>query len=132
MTDSTLATVCSPAVAREPLQRSERILMGTVDLPPAVRMALNLTTVLARTHGIVADLHGFLLHGEALISVCAGLVVRASTHRYQWVVPGSAYRRGRPLWTYASRPARAAARLAIEYEQLRTQSVTATVLRARC
>ncbi|MBB4937793.1 hypothetical protein FHR32_002098 [Streptosporangium album] len=106
--------------------------MGTVDLPPAVQMALSLATALGRGHGIIVDVQPFLLQGETLISVWIGLVVRTDGRRYRWVVPGSQATRGRPLWTWAKKPGRAATRLAAEYEQLRTQPVAATVLGARC
>ncbi|MBB4944319.1 ADP-ribose pyrophosphatase YjhB (NUDIX family) [Streptosporangium album] len=92
-------------------------------------MALSLAAALGRGHGIIVDVQPFLLKGEALISVWVGLVVRADGHRYRWVVPGSETPRGRPLWTCARRPARAAARLADQYEQLRTQPVVSTILR---
>ncbi|WP_433259691.1 hypothetical protein ACQPYK_48890 (plasmid) [Streptosporangium sp. CA-135522] len=102
--------------------------MDTVDLPPALQMTLRLTAVLAREHGIIADVQPFLFQEEALISIWAGLVVRCDGYRFRWVVPGSEAERGRPLWTYARRSARAAARLAGQYAQLRAQPVVTTIL----
>ncbi|MFD8564702.1 hypothetical protein ACFV1N_46190 [Streptosporangium canum] len=99
-----------------------------VDLPPAVQMALRLAVALGRGHGIIADVQPFLLNGEALISVWVGLVVHTDGCRFRWIVPGSQRRRGKPLWTYARKPSRAAARLAVVYAGLRAQPVVDTIL----
>ncbi|MFJ2031488.1 hypothetical protein [Streptosporangium sp. NPDC087985] len=97
--------------------------------PFAARQARELVSVLIRDHGVVAEVQPFSSAGEVLISVWVGLVVRTDGHRFRWIVPGVVRGRGRPLWTWAVEPERAAARLAVLYGELRTRPVVNTVLR---
>jgi hypothetical protein len=85
----------------------------------AERVAADLCDALAKHHNIPA--HAYVRRsGRAVVSICAGLLAHTDGAVIWWTVPDLDGTRGRTLMTYASSPQRAAKRLALAYEQLRS------------
>ncbi|WP_433426406.1 hypothetical protein ACQP1V_42840 (plasmid) [Microtetraspora malaysiensis] len=107
MKDSTTATV--PVAPEDARTRPQS---------PAERIATELCDALAK-HNIPA--HAYVRQsGRAVVSICAGLLAHTDGAVIWWNVPDLDGSRSRTLMTYARIPKRAAKRLALAHEQLRS------------